>query len=234
MDTRPADAGGAGEVSTSIRETVVTAYYPRAIAASDSARNRAQAGYAIASGIASALVFAGAFTEIEDRGWVAQVLGGVALLAWVVAGILFLRAVGTPVVARITSSDLSAVGDSGEWVSSVLQRAQEERDEIDARNTRAIRATVAAVALTLPAIVVTAFSAIALDKDDVVVSLSPAAVNTLREVCTNASGELRGALENRTLRRDFVVVTVEPGDCRDDREVLVRIPKSDVRAIASQ
>jgi MFS family permease len=234
MQREPADAGVTGEVSTSIRETVVAAYYPRAIAAADSARNRAQAGYAIASAIASALVLAGAFTEIEDRGWPAQLLGGVALISWVVAGILFLRAVGAPVVARITGSDVDDERDSAKWVASVLQRAQEERDTIDARNARAIKATVVAVFLTLPAIGVTALSAIALDKDQVTVSLSPAAVETLAQVCGRPSDELRGALENRTLRRDFVVITVAPGDCRDDTEVVVRIPKRDVLAIASR
>ena len=88
--TRPA-------IAADVREAVVSAYFPRAVAAPDSARNRAQAGYAISSAIAASLVVAGAYVDIGDRRLAAQVLAGAALVSWIGVALLYLYAVTTAV-----------------------------------------------------------------------------------------------------------------------------------------
>ena len=220
----------AAEPRTSVRETVVTAFYPRALAAADSARNRAQAGYAIASAIASSLVVAGAFTSIEDRGLWAQGFGMLALIIWVVTGILFLYAVATPVTPI---EDLASDADSPEWVENILRRANSERVDVDQRNWLAIRATVVAVGVTVIAVVLTATSGLSLNKDEVTVSLTDAGKETVAELCTSVPAKVRGQLENRTLRREFVVVTVPPGGCHAGREATLRIRTAEISGIVS-
>jgi len=237
-DHGTASTSATGRTRTTILETVVTAYYPRAIAAADSARNRAQAGYAIASAIASALVLAGAFTSIEDHGWPAQVAGGLALLAWVLAGILFLHAVATPVTQPIRVEELGIDADSPEWVETILGRAQSERNQVDRRNIRAILATIGAVSITIPAIALTAFTSLSLNKDEVILSLTRAGKKTVAELCTTApaDAEVRGHLENRTLRREFVVLTMKKGACHGGKEkeaATLRIPRTQISGIVS-
>jgi MFS family permease len=219
---------------TTVLDTVVTAYYPRAIAAADSARNRAQAGYAIASGIASGLVLAGVFTSIDERAWQAKVAGALALFLWIATALLFLYAVSTPVVKAVTEDDLDPdVQAKPGWVGSVLTRAQSERNEVDKRTRRAIWTTIAAVAVTIPAVGVTGFTDLSLDKDEVVLSLTEKGMAMVAELCSVTPDRIEGQLESRTLKRDFVVMTLAAGKCRDT-EVFLRIPKQDVLGIASR
>lgn len=227
-----ASTSAADGTRRTVLETVVTAYYPRAIAAADSARNRAQAGYAIASAIATALVVAGAFTSIEDHGWPAQVAGALALFAWILAGLLFLHAVGTPVTQPLSIDELAIDPDSPEWIEAILGRAQSERTEVDRRNVRAILATIGAVFITIPAIALTGFSALSLNKDDVTLSLTLAGKKTVEQLCgPTASGLITGSLENRTLRRDFVVITV--GKCSGNEAATLHIRKTEISGIVS-
>jgi MFS family permease len=235
-DDITASTSAADGTRRTVLETVVTAYYPRAIAAADSARNRAQAGYAIASAIATGLVVAGAFTSIEDHGWPAQLAGALALFAWILAGLLFLHAVATPVTQPLSIDELAIDADSPAWIEAVLGRAQSERTEVDRRNVLAILATIGAVFITIPAIALTGFSALSLNKDEVTLYLTRAGKNTVKQLCPEADSgiersQIEGSLENRTLRRDFVVITVTP--CLPEMATL-HIRKTEISGISSR
>jgi hypothetical protein len=69
-------------IPTVVRDAVVNAYYPRALAVPDAARSRAQAAYTIASAIAAALVAAGVFGNLDQRPELVQGLGVAALVGW--------------------------------------------------------------------------------------------------------------------------------------------------------
>jgi hypothetical protein len=213
-----------------VREAVVGAYFPRAVAAPDSARNRAQAGYAISSAIATSLVAAGVYVDIADRSLPAQALAAAALASWIVAALLYLHAVTTAVQTPLGEGADSP--DPTGWLVTVLTRSQDERDLVDRRLRMATIATVIAVLVTLPALGAALGSSVALDKDRVELALSEQARATVAALCGKDVPRVRGLLESRTLRRDFVVIELDPGLC-DTGVANVRIPRSDVLGIAS-
>ena len=213
-------------IAADVRDAVVSAYFPRAVAAPDSARNRAQAGYAISSAIATALVAASAYVDIEDRSLVAQVLAGVALASWIVTALLYLHAVTTAVRTPL-AEDADSPDPTG-WLVSVLTRSQDERDLVDRRQRMATVATVAAVIVTVPALGVALASSVALDKDRVELALSDQALATVSALCGKSLSTVQGLLESRTLRREFVVIEIERNVC-DGRVRNVRIPRAAFR-----
>ena len=229
--TRPPQGEIPADVPQDVRGAVVSAWFPRAVAAPDSARNRAQAGYAISSAIASSVVAVGAFVDIADRSLAAQVLAGIALLSWVATALLYLHAVTTAVKTPIADPDQHA--DSSRWLLAVLTRSQDERDLVDNRQRRASLATVVAVAVTVPALIVALGSSVSLDKDRVTLHLSENGLAAVTALCKRQPEEVRGALESRTLRRDFVVIELDAGLC-EPNVANVRIPRADVLGVASE
>jgi hypothetical protein len=83
---------------------ISSSHWPRALAAADSARARAQSGFTVASAIATALVAAGIFTDITDRANPARWVGAAALSLWLAAMLLFLLAVSTGTTEAATTS----------------------------------------------------------------------------------------------------------------------------------
>jgi hypothetical protein len=231
MSARSSEGRSTADVPADVRGAVVSAWFPRAVAAPDSARNRAQAGYAISSAIASSIVIVGAFVDIADRSLEAQVLAGLALLSWVATALLYLHAVTTAVKTPI--DDPGDDTDSSRWLLDVLTRSQDERDLVDRRQKRAGLATVVAVAVTVPALIVGLGSSVSLDKDRVTLALSEQGQAAVTALCGRKPEEVRGALESRTLRRDFVVIELDEGLC-EPNVANVRIPRADVLAVASE
>jgi len=127
-----------------VRDAVVAAYYPRALASPDSARSRAQAGYTIASAIATALVAAGVLGNIESQTGVVQSFGLSALIMWMVTAWFYMSSVSVPV--RVVEG-LRLTEET--FVSTALSNAKVERDEVDRRQGRARFVSFLAVLLTL-------------------------------------------------------------------------------------
>lgn len=226
-----AEGESASDVPADVRGAVVSSWFPRAVAAPDSARNRAQAGYAISSAIASTVVAVGAFVDIADRSVEAQVFAALALLCWVTTALLYLHAVTTAVKTPI--AEPVDQRDSSRWLLAVLTRSQEERDLVDRRQKRAGLATVFAVAVTVPALLLTLGSSVSLDKDRVTLFLSERGLASVTALCKKRPDEIRGALESRTLRRDFVVIELDAGLCQPN-VANVRIPRAEVLGVASE
>lgn len=177
---------------TGVRDAVVTAYYPRALGAPDTARSRAQAGYTVASAVAAALIAAGVLSGIDKRPVLVQGLGLTALVLWMITALLFMWAVSAPV--RVVEGD-QPTADA--FVTTALSNAKLERDEVDKRQRAARIASVAAVLLTLAAFV----TALLLPSDLASPSIS---VNWSR---SDKTGKLSVKIEVADLRRGSQVVT---------------------------
>ena len=112
-----------------VRTAVSGAFYPRALAAADTARTRAQSGYTIASAVAAALVAAGILTDICDQQLPIQVLALLSIAAWVVTAILFMWSVAVPVELALPA----VLPSADAFVDAVLGNARTERDELNKR-----------------------------------------------------------------------------------------------------
>src|SRR6476620_3952112 len=87
---------GSAEVGPVV-SAIIDAYYPLVVSLPEKARSRAQAAYGVASAIAAALVALGIFGKVGERPLAVQVLGLIALCAWLVTALLFMRAVSQSV-----------------------------------------------------------------------------------------------------------------------------------------
>jgi hypothetical protein len=104
---------------------------------------------------------------------------------------------------------------------------------VDSRQRRASLATVVAVAVTVPALIVALGSSVSLDKDRVTLHLSENGLAAVTALCKGQPEEVRGALESRTLRRDFVVIELDARLCAPN-VANVPIPRADVLGVASE
>jgi hypothetical protein len=113
MERSPDEAPAPGlraDVESPPRE-FIAAYWPRALAAADAARARAQAGFTVASAIATGLVAAGIFTNAADRASAARDIGAAALALWLGTMLLFLRAIAEPAVESAPRPDAPSAAD---------------------------------------------------------------------------------------------------------------------------
>lgn len=209
-----------------VRRAVVESYYPRLVAASDAARSRAQGAYAIASGIALALVAAGIFTKVSSAPAVVRWLTVAAVGAWLVAAYMFLRAVGP----HGTRGELTETKNASEFVRYVLNAAKQERDEVDLRVHRAYWPTFIAIALTIATVV--AVAAVHAPRRASVVALSPAAQQAVQRLCPRAERLVRGRVATSALDSFWVTIRVSAREC--GHEVELRVPRRDVQAVAFQ
>jgi hypothetical protein len=213
-------------IPTDVRDAVVSAYYPRALAVSDAARARAQAAYGISSAIAAALVAAGVFGHLEDRAVSVQVVGVAALVAWLVAAGLFLIAVSRPFqVATATQNSVSA------FVHAALDAARVERKKVDdwqkwAAITSAVAALITVVALVL-ALAVEPPSAVR----SATVRVSNTAAAALGALCTSSRNELKVSFDPASLESQLVTMKADPGQC-GPTAVDVSLPRAQLLAVA--
>ena len=213
-------------------DVIIGAYFPRYLGEPDNARSRAQAAYAIASATATALVAAGALGDIESFSWPVQALGLLAVVAWVWTAYRFMQV--TREVERRRKEPVEPVKDSspGQWARDVLTRARDDMREIDRRLGDALLATGVALVLT-----VATFAAVLLlpaqPRTDATVELTNEGVAAVNEVCDVSVTQLSGELQTDTLDDAYVVLEVPAGICDEDRAVVIRLPPSQVEAVAT-
>ncbi len=197
---------------------VTDALLARALGSADAARGRAQAGFTIASAIATALIAAGVFSNITDRAKPARWIGGIALLLWLTAMVVFLAAV----VVGTRSQRSGAAGT----VESVLADVNAERLLV-LRITRAAALIVfAAVALTAATVLV-GFTFLSTDRDNGTLLVTTQGVAVIRRACDEPL-RMHGVLDVPTLRSDYVLFRVDKGGCRATRVTPLRIARSEV------
>jgi hypothetical protein len=226
------DPAGAAETSLDetiderVAEAVIDAYYPRAIAIAETARNRAQAAYAIVSALAGGTVAGVLLTMPESRPILTRVLGCVAMAAWLFAAGLYLMAIAVPVQIDKPWTPERGGGRRGprsEFVQRVLERVRDERDKVDQRQMRAN--WVAGGALVLTTLTLT--SAVLLpppeEERHATIVLNAQGQKAVATLCSRQSSTVDGKLVIGSLKEGFASLTVDPPTC-GARPTVLRIP----------
>jgi hypothetical protein len=111
----------------------------------------------------------------------------------------------------------------------LLPAIADERSRVEHLHRLASLVTAAAVALTAAALAVGATS-LSVDQDGGRLLLAPSGVQALQRVCERSVGRLHGTLDVPTLRSDFVLFTLDEGECSAAEHTTVRVPRADVAA----
>ena len=213
------------QVPQDVRKAVVDAYYPKALAVADSARSRAQAGYGVASAIAAALVAAGVFGDLDERSTLVQVLGLVALGAWLVAASFFLYAVSAPLHEAIPPQE-----GVEKFANAVLHAATEEQKDVDSRARVGRFASVVAAVLTVLAFGFAVFSEVPSKASAGTVSLTAKGVEAVAEKCRTLTATFAGRVDKADLEKEFVNITVEGRAC-GEKDAVISVPRAQVRGV---
>lgn len=212
-------------IPTDVRNAVVGAYYPRALAVPDGARSRAQAGYGIASAIAAALVAAGVFGNLDERPTLVQAVGVAALVAWLVAAGLYVVAVSRPF--QPAGATQTTVED---FVFEALAAAKIERDRVDRWQKAAGIASAVATAVTLAALV-TALVDTPSDTQAATVALTAKGKAGLAAACGRTLDSVIGTVSPSDLQKEFVTLTLDHDVC-GKKAIMVAVPRVQVQAVA--
>ncbi len=212
-------------IPTDVRNAVVGAYYPRALAVPDGARSRAQAAYGIASAIAAALVAAGVFGNLDQRPRLVQALGVAALVAWFVAAGLYLVAVSRPFEpAGATQTTVEA------FVREALAAAKIERDKVDWWQKAAGIASGVAAAVTLAALAAALVDTPS-DSRAATVALTPKALAAVAVACGRTPTSITGSVSPGDLQKEVVILTLDKDVC-GKKTIVVAVPRAQVQAVA--
>jgi hypothetical protein len=213
---------------------VAKAYYPRAVAAADAARTRAQAGYTIASAIAAALVAAGIFGGIEDFEPVVQGLGVLALVGWLLAGFFFVLAVSNRRPDPEESKDPQKLDEHKgalPFIREVMSDAKRERNAVEEHQKRAVVSTAAAMVLTVATIIGVLVDQPADASKSATFGLSASGAAAVDAVCDRPVSTLEGSVDPAKLDQDFVPIAIEAGSCVDD-ETTLHLSKRQISTVA--
>jgi hypothetical protein len=222
------------EVHEKALEAIVAGHYAQVLSEPATARTRAQTAYTIASATAAALVAAGVLADIGSYPAVVQVLGGLALGGWIVSAALFMhvsqqakttKAADTPAAEKLLSSR--------EFVFKALARAKDIADAVDRRLNNAIRASWVALAITGFAFVSTLLWPAHLETAQANLILSPEGAKTVAPLCDTPRTMLEGELQVGSLSKDYAVIEIDPGGCRD-RSVTLLVPPDQVQGAVSE
>jgi MFS family permease len=210
------------------RDAVVSAYYPDALKAAETARTRAQTAYTIASAVAAALVAAGIFGDIsKEQGWVKDV-GFAALLGWLVAAGMFIFAITASVNPVVQGTQ----GDVDSFVIGVLQNVAAERKTVTDRQNRAYGATAVAILLTAVTIGGVAFSTAPSRLQAGELLVARREIAWLRDLCPDVTSPLKARFDPDKLGSEYLSVTVDSATCSTNGPTDLRLPKAVVGAAA--
>jgi hypothetical protein len=219
-------AGPAAEIDPVVRSAIVGAYYPRALSLPDTARSRAQAAYGVASAIAAALIAFGAFGSLGERPFAVQALGFLALCGWLVAALLFMRAVSA------TVESVPAEHDADAFARAVVAATTRERQEIEKRLRLALGAAVVAAVVTVTAVGAIVRVPARVQSVAASVDLSKRGQETLAALCGTSHQIIRGRLPESSLKERFLTITMDPAACQG-RRVKLHVPIEDVVGVAT-
>lgn len=221
---QPADTAKA-KVPKEVVEEVVKAYYPALVSSADTARTRAQSGYAIASAVAAAIVAAGVFGDFTSAARPVKILGVVALILWLAAAAAYIYAVSGPV--PLPEGNAS---DDTEFVLQVVHSVTRARKMIEDRGSRAQIVTVLAIAATVAAVTVASFIPSADAKVAATVFLSPSGITDASTTCAEPITALRGQVDPASLGQSTLTIVADAGNCGAGSPTL-HLRSADVRSI---
>jgi hypothetical protein len=207
-----------------VTNAVVEAYYPRAVAIADAARDRAQSAYALASAVAAGIVAAGVLGNFGSRPLLVQITGIAAVIVWIGAAYWYLQAIAAPVPLPPARSLTQTL-----WVNQVLQDAFNERRIIDQRQKVANIVAVVAVGVTLAALMLALFSDSGSRESRALVSLTPAGASVTHDLCGVPASTVEGLVVRDTVGKEFTTVRgVNVGTCAGKE---LRLSKAAVSAV---
>jgi len=219
------------QTPSSVIQGIVNAYYPKVVTSPDSARNRAQAGFGIASAIATALIGLSIFADFKDFPWFVQMLGILSLAAWLLAAGFYTRAVAAPV----QPPELTDSPTTFDFANGVIRGAISERRLVDGRQDLARGLGAAAAVLTLLTLVLAVYVGPKQEVFSAEVILSSTALDGLRKACESRPTRVLGKVETESLAKDVIVVELDDELCRKgSRHVSFRFRKVDVVGIISR
>lgn len=163
-----------------VHKTLVDAYYRRVVDAPEAARRRAQNAYAVTGATAAGVATVGAFSDLEAQHLAVQIVGPLALVAWLATAALYMWAVASP---YDDPREKTIVEGPNAFRDAVMDGAKSERDEIDRRQAIARGAAIAAVVLTLGVALLTLILPAQSAFRDATLRLEPSAVAALSELC---------------------------------------------------
>ncbi|MCZ7417943.1 hypothetical protein O7605_08960 [Verrucosispora sp. WMMA2121] len=208
----------------SVQEAVVHAYYPDRVRTASGARTRAQAGQSVVTVFAGALVATFTLTSLANAPQLTRAGGCVAVGLWLLAAVLYVRAIATSV--PVGPEAAPAARDARSLIEEVLKRADREALQIDRRQSMANIVSV----LALVATVFTFTTALLMEQPDKsrrgVLILGAEGQGLLATLCNAPLERLEGDIDVTTLGGQYVAITVPR--CGTDGQVTLRIPRSAV------
>ncbi|MQS35480.1 hypothetical protein [Streptomyces katsurahamanus] len=214
-------------------DTVVTplseAYYSQLVQSVSSARGRAQAAQSTITLFAGGLMAALTITALADRPLPTQGLAIGAVALWLIAAVLYLRAVAAP----IPDDEDSFVTTREELVRSVRNKVRQEAEEIDKRQRKANLVAAVAVALSLATfavLIVTDPPPGTAPGSVVVESRFRSVLSTVCSAKTGATGSVRGSIVKGSLKTPFIEIKPARGVCTTDGATL-QLPRGKVKAV---
>ncbi|MFF2779983.1 hypothetical protein ACFVU3_34405 [Streptomyces sp. NPDC058052] len=237
MTTQPPSDGSLADERERVLDAVLgpasEAYYAERVRSGSGARARAQAAQSTVTLFAGGIVAALTFTQLADRPVITQWAGVAAVALWLLAAVLYLRAVAQPVGALAGPSHAR---DRLDLLNAVLKRADDEAAQVDRRQKHANRVVVAALAVTVLTVGLAAVLGPKEENASGSIVVSPAYATTLRTVCALKGERLTGSIDTSSLAKPFVSITVAGKECGNaaGKEIKLVIPKSAVQAIAME
>lgn len=211
-------------VNIEVLRSVVESYYPDAVRAGTTARLRAQAAQSVATAFAGVAVASLTLNNFKQLHLQVRAIGCIAVIAWAVAAILYMRAVGAP---SPELDKLRGVGEPDKLVRVVLDRAKAERESIDRRQFWGNAVAVSALMLTIATFVATVF--LPEYKEEKPVTFVPSAdqVSLLSRNGCKVDNMVTGRLRVKSLGTDTLEFVIR---CGEGNYLLV-LPKSDVKGM---
>ncbi|WP_284433798.1 hypothetical protein [Streptomyces sp. TUS-ST3] len=208
------------------------AYYSERVRSGSGARLRAQAAQSTVTLFAGGIVAALTFTQLDDRPEITRWVGVAAVALWLLAAVMYLRAVAQPVSALAGPSHAR---DRLDLLNAVLKRADDEATQIDRRQRHANRVVITALIASLGTIVL----ATVLGAEEKTISgsvlLSPSYATTVRSLCDLTGDRIAGRIDEASLSASFVRVTVTGKSCGGKTgEVELAVPRAAIRAITME
>ncbi|MFJ7986485.1 hypothetical protein [Streptomyces sp. NPDC096351] len=209
------------------------AYYAERVRSGSGARARAQAAQSTVTLFAGGIVAALTFTQLANRALTTQLAGVGAVTLWLLAAVLYLRAVAQPVGPLAGPSHAR---DRLDLLNAVLKRADDEAAQVDRRQKHANRVVVGALIVSVLTVGLAAVGGPKEEKASGAVVVSPAYTKNINKVCTVKDARITGRIDKASLGTPFVSITVASKECGNgaDKKIELVIPKSAIQAIAME
>ncbi|MFD9445365.1 hypothetical protein ACFWBR_07325 [Streptomyces sp. NPDC060006] len=221
-----------------VLDTVVTSvsesYYAQLVQAVSVARGRAQAAQSTVTLFAGGLMAALSVTALANRPLPTRWMGIASVTLWLVAAVLYLYAVASPVPEDPDKE--RKVASRQALLDRVIRKVRDEAKEIDRRQTRANRTAFVAVALSVLTFATTVLTDPVRETARGTVVLDPSYAPALKALCSKesaATGQVTGKIVKDTLSASFVEIRPAPGVC-EVRGATLHLPRGKIRAVRWQ